>query len=231
MILGRSGTGKSVTLRQLNGLEQPDAGRVEFARPRHRPLSETDLFPLRRRIAMLFQSGALFDSMNVFENIAFPLREHTDLERRGDRRARARDARHASGCPDRGADAVGALGRHEEARRARPLAGARARGATLRRAHHRPRPDDFGRRSRTLIAHHPPARARPPSSSPTTCALARTVGHRACLPRGGRASASSAPGRRPTRSRDALVAHFLAGGGKGAADGRAAPPSSASACW
>jgi phospholipid/cholesterol/gamma-HCH transport system ATP-binding protein len=78
VILGRSGTGKSVTLRQLNGLEKPDAGTVEFAGQDIVPLSERQLFPLRKRIAMLFQSGALFDSMNVFENIAFPLREHTD---------------------------------------------------------------------------------------------------------------------------------------------------------
>lgn len=78
-ILGRSGTGKSVLLRQLNGLEIPDAGSVEFAGTDLSALSEYDLYPFRRRIAMLFQGGALFDSMDVFENIAFPLREHTDL--------------------------------------------------------------------------------------------------------------------------------------------------------
>lgn len=79
VVLGRSGTGKSVLLRQLNGLETAEAGTVEFAGTELSGLSEYDLFPLRRRIAMLFQSGALFDSMNVFENIAFPLREQTDL--------------------------------------------------------------------------------------------------------------------------------------------------------
>lgn len=79
VVLGRSGTGKSVLLRQLNGLETADEGTVEFAGTEVSALSEYDLFPLRRRIAMLFQSGALFDSMNVFENIAFPLREQTDL--------------------------------------------------------------------------------------------------------------------------------------------------------
>jgi phospholipid/cholesterol/gamma-HCH transport system ATP-binding protein len=78
VILGRSGTGKSVTLRQLNGLEKPDGGSVEFHGEDLCPLSERDLFAVRKRIAMLFQSGALFDSMTVFENIAFPLREHTD---------------------------------------------------------------------------------------------------------------------------------------------------------
>jgi phospholipid/cholesterol/gamma-HCH transport system ATP-binding protein len=77
VILGRSGSGKSVTLRQLNGLEKPDAGSVAFAGVDLVPLSEQELFPLRKRIAMLFQSGALFDSMDVFDNVAFPLREHT----------------------------------------------------------------------------------------------------------------------------------------------------------
>jgi phospholipid/cholesterol/gamma-HCH transport system ATP-binding protein len=79
VILGRSGSGKSVALRQLNGLEKPDAGSVVFAGTNLSVLEERALFPFRRRIAMLFQSGALFDSMNVRDNIAFPLREHTDL--------------------------------------------------------------------------------------------------------------------------------------------------------
>lgn len=80
VILGRSGTGKSVTLRQLNGLEKPDAGSVVFDGADLTQLEERELYPYRRRIAMLFQGGALFDSMNVFDNIAFPLREHTDFD-------------------------------------------------------------------------------------------------------------------------------------------------------
>jgi phospholipid/cholesterol/gamma-HCH transport system ATP-binding protein len=83
VILGRSGSGKSVTLRQLNGLERPDEGSVRFDGQEITTLSERDLLPVRRRVAMLFQSGALFDSMNVFDNIAFPLREHTDLDEAG----------------------------------------------------------------------------------------------------------------------------------------------------
>jgi len=79
VIMGRSGSGKSVTLRQLDGLEPPDAGEVVFDGVDLAQLEEKDLFPLRRRIAMLFQSGALFDSMDVFENVAFPLREHDGL--------------------------------------------------------------------------------------------------------------------------------------------------------
>ena len=77
VILGRSGTGKSVALRQLNGLEKPEAGSVVFDGTELTALEERDLFPIRRRIAMLFQGGALFDSMNVFDNVAFPLREHS----------------------------------------------------------------------------------------------------------------------------------------------------------
>lgn len=80
VILGRSGTGKSVTLRQLNGLEKPDRGTVVFDGVEISALTERELHGIRKRIAMLFQGGALFDSMTVYENIAFPLREHEDLE-------------------------------------------------------------------------------------------------------------------------------------------------------
>jgi phospholipid/cholesterol/gamma-HCH transport system ATP-binding protein len=79
VILGRSGSGKSVTLRQLDGLDKPDAGSVVFDGTDISALEERDLFPIRRRIAMLFQGGALFDSMTVFDNVAFPLREHTRM--------------------------------------------------------------------------------------------------------------------------------------------------------
>jgi phospholipid/cholesterol/gamma-HCH transport system ATP-binding protein len=79
VVLGRSGSGKSVLLRQLNGLEKPDAGSVTFDGTDLTRLAERDLFPLRRRIGMLFQGGALFDSLDVFDNVAFPLREHTAL--------------------------------------------------------------------------------------------------------------------------------------------------------
>ncbi len=81
VILGRSGSGKSVTLRQLNGLEKPDSGSVFFAGLEVSALNERELYPVRRRIAMLFQGGALFDSMTVFDNVAFPMREHTSWDR------------------------------------------------------------------------------------------------------------------------------------------------------
>ena len=77
-ILGPSGTGKSVALRHINGLTKPDAGDVKVFGESIVPLDEEQLSPIRRRLAMLFQGGALFDSMSVEQNIAFPLKEHTD---------------------------------------------------------------------------------------------------------------------------------------------------------
>jgi phospholipid/cholesterol/gamma-HCH transport system ATP-binding protein len=80
VVLGRSGSGKSVTLRLLVGLEPPDRGSIRFDGREIAGLDESELLPVRRRVAMLFQSGALFDSMNVFDNLAFPLREHGKLD-------------------------------------------------------------------------------------------------------------------------------------------------------
>ncbi len=77
-VLGPSGTGKSVALRHINGLTHPDDGDVLVFGESVVGLSEEELSPVRRRVAMLFQGGALFDSMNVEENIAFPVREHAD---------------------------------------------------------------------------------------------------------------------------------------------------------
>ena len=77
-ILGPSGTGKSVTLRHINGLTKPDSGDVLVFGQSIVGLTEEELSPVRRRLAMLFQGGALFDSMNVEQNVAFPLVEHTD---------------------------------------------------------------------------------------------------------------------------------------------------------
>lgn len=76
VILGRSGSGKSVTLRLLVGLDPPDGGSIRYDGRELVGLTERELLPVRRRVAMLFQSGALFDSMSVFDNLAFPLREH-----------------------------------------------------------------------------------------------------------------------------------------------------------
>src|SRR6266481_158785 len=79
VILGGSGSGKSVTLRHMLGLEAPDRGRVIVEDEDITDLPEEELYRVRKKFGMLFQSGALFDSMTVFENIAFPLREHTEM--------------------------------------------------------------------------------------------------------------------------------------------------------
>jgi len=79
VILGPSGTGKSVLLRHINGLTKPDAGQVFVCGRDVVPLSEEELVEVRLRVSMLFQGGALFDSMNVFDNVAFPMREHTEM--------------------------------------------------------------------------------------------------------------------------------------------------------
>jgi phospholipid/cholesterol/gamma-HCH transport system ATP-binding protein len=79
VVLGGSGAGKSTLLRMLGGLQKPDSGSVRVAGQDITRLSRTRLFQVRERIGMLFQDGALLDSMSVFENTALPLREHTLL--------------------------------------------------------------------------------------------------------------------------------------------------------
>lgn len=82
VILGRSGTGKSVTLRHIIGLVKPDKGRVFVEEDEISALDGADLARVRRKIGFLFQNAALFDSISVGENVAFPLRRHTKLSDR-----------------------------------------------------------------------------------------------------------------------------------------------------
>lgn len=77
-IVGHSGSGKSVLLRHLVGLLQPDRGRVHVGDTNLATLSDDELEAVRTRFGMLFQGGALFDSMTVYDNVALPLRLHTD---------------------------------------------------------------------------------------------------------------------------------------------------------
>jgi phospholipid/cholesterol/gamma-HCH transport system ATP-binding protein len=79
VLLGGSGSGKSVLLKHLNGLLRPDRGEVEIEGAALSGLDEEQLVPVRRRLGMLFQQGALFDSLTVGENVAYPLREHQVL--------------------------------------------------------------------------------------------------------------------------------------------------------
>jgi phospholipid/cholesterol/gamma-HCH transport system ATP-binding protein len=89
-ILGRSGTGKSVTLKHIVGLVRPDEGRVLVEGEDITRLGTADLARVRRRMGFLFQNAALFDSITVGENVAFPLRRHTRLPD-GEVRGRARE--------------------------------------------------------------------------------------------------------------------------------------------
>jgi phospholipid/cholesterol/gamma-HCH transport system ATP-binding protein len=79
VVLGGSGTGKSVLLKHTIGLLYPDAGRVHVEGEEVTNLSEDEFQRVRKKVSMLFQAGALFDSMSVFENVAYALREHTEM--------------------------------------------------------------------------------------------------------------------------------------------------------
>lgn len=79
-ILGRSGCGKSTLLRHLIGLSRPTRGKIFIKGQDITLLSEEEMLPIRRKIGMLFQGAALFNSMTVSDNVALPLREHTALE-------------------------------------------------------------------------------------------------------------------------------------------------------
>lgn len=78
-IMGPSGTGKTTLLRIIGGTWRPKTGTVEFDGTNVHKLNTRDLFKLRRRMGMLFQNGALLTDFSVFENVAFPIREHTQL--------------------------------------------------------------------------------------------------------------------------------------------------------
>jgi phospholipid/cholesterol/gamma-HCH transport system ATP-binding protein len=99
VILGRSGMGKSVTLRHIIGLMRPDDGRVFVDVDEISALSGAELSRVRRKIGFLFQSAALFDSISVGENVAFPMRRHTDLKD-SEITARAREKLASVGLPD-----------------------------------------------------------------------------------------------------------------------------------
>lgn len=123
VILGRSGTGKSVTLRHIIGLVRPDQGRVFVQEDEISALSGADLSRVRRQIGFLFQSAALFDSISVGENVAFPMRRHTKLTD-AEIMARAREKLASVGLGDEFDKMPGALsgGMRKRAGLARALA-------------------------------------------------------------------------------------------------------------
>src|ERR1700686_4916978 len=79
-ILGRSGVGKSVSLRMLMGFLKPDSGSIQVNGQEITGLGEDGMQQIRKRVTMVFQNGALFDSLSVRENVAFPLRERGGLD-------------------------------------------------------------------------------------------------------------------------------------------------------
>jgi len=123
VILGRSGTGKSVTLRHMIGLLRPDEGRVFINDDEISALSGPPLSAVRRKMGFLFQNAALFDSISVGENVAFPMRRHTRLSD-ADIRSRARERLAAVGLDDDYEKMPGALsgGMRKRAGLARALA-------------------------------------------------------------------------------------------------------------
>jgi phospholipid/cholesterol/gamma-HCH transport system ATP-binding protein len=81
-VMGPSGTGKTTLLRLITGQVRADSGSIVVAGEDMRSLKRAELYVLRRRMGMLFQNGALLTDFSVFENVAFPIREHTDLPER-----------------------------------------------------------------------------------------------------------------------------------------------------
>lgn len=99
VVLGPSGSGKSVMLKHIIGLLKPDAGEVWFGETRVDTLNERQMADVRKRIGFLFQMGALFDSMNVQQNVEFPLQEHTSLSA-AERRERVESMLETVGLPN-----------------------------------------------------------------------------------------------------------------------------------
>ena len=81
-IMGISGSGKTTLLRLISGVVKPTRGTVTVAGQRVQELDQNDIYAMRRRMGMLFQFGALFTDLSVFDNVAFQMREHTDLSER-----------------------------------------------------------------------------------------------------------------------------------------------------
>jgi phospholipid/cholesterol/gamma-HCH transport system ATP-binding protein len=98
-IVGPSGTGKSVTLKHIVGLLRPDEGEVLCFGTDMATAPEADLYKVRRRFGMLFQDGALFDSMSVGANISFPLEHHAKHMSEDERRARVDEKLTLVGLP------------------------------------------------------------------------------------------------------------------------------------
>ena len=86
VILGGSGSGKTTILRLIGGLVRPQSGQIIVAGEDVSQLSETQMYAVRHKLGMMFQGGALLDSLTIFDNLAFPLREHTSMSAAEDHR-------------------------------------------------------------------------------------------------------------------------------------------------
>ncbi len=100
-VLGRSGTGKSVLLKIMIGLQQPDSGSVMMLGQEIGKLDPRQLAEVRKNIGFLFQHSALYDSMTILENVEFPIARHTERSEE-DRKARARELLKSVGMEDAG---------------------------------------------------------------------------------------------------------------------------------
>jgi len=152
-LFGVAGSRKSTVLKLAMGLIKPDSGRIFLLGEEVTRMREKDLYELRRRVGIVFQESALFDSLKVYENVAFRLMEEKTSAEEIERRVRGTalrgigtDLRHAT---------VGTLRRHEKARGHRSRDRHRTRGAALRLAHRRTRSCDLEHHRRT---HHEAAR-------------------------------------------------------------------------
>ena len=124
MILGPSGTGKSVCIKHMVGLLYPDAGDILVHGESVPNMPDDELFEMRKKFGLLFQDGALFGSMNLYDNVAFPLRQHTEKSEDEIEEIVMRRLNEVGLGRGRLKDAERALRRHAQARRLRP--GARA---------------------------------------------------------------------------------------------------------
>ena len=248
VMLGPSGTGKTVFLKSLVGLIKPDRGRVMVDGIDTVHCSERQLYQVRKLFGVMFQDGALFGSLNLYDNIAFPLREHTKKTEAEIRAGRAGEDGH--GRPDRGGAQVPRrdLRRHAQARRAGPRPGARPRDHPVRRAGLRARPGAHrlpvaaaDRPQRGDRRHHPDRHARHPDrpdrAGQHRHAVPRQPGH--VRPARG-AAHQRKPGHHPVRERpqdraDRHVGgegrgHAGPGAGRRLGDGDAAPRAAPRSC-
>ena len=130
-IMGGSGMGKTTLLKLIGGLLTPQGGRVEVTGETLDPSNQKRLYRIRRRMGMLFQFGALFTDLSVFDNVAFPMREQTDLD---EETIRDLVLMKLNAVGRRAPDALRDLGRHGAPRCARTCDCARPRAHHVRRA-------------------------------------------------------------------------------------------------